>query len=227
MAISTPSRQRQRLVEVAADLGLVARGQVAERHRQAGYRGQRRGQEAALQGQRHQVLLGGGAQRLDAERDRLRQLAQDLHVLVAGHARAVDRDGHRRPARLGPRRRPRRRPRAACCPARCASQSSAATADDPAGLLAAEHPVGDPVGQPGRAAAPHRARAARARPTSGGSGRRASRGSARPGRRRSAPRRPPRPAASPSKVSAALMSSVTLASAVSMAAVRSARCRAR
>ena len=64
---------------------------------QARYLGQRRGQEAALQGQRDQVLLGVGAQRLDGQRDGLHELTQDLPLLLARYARAVDRDRHGRP----------------------------------------------------------------------------------------------------------------------------------
>jgi hypothetical protein len=93
----------QRLVEVPADLGLIAGRQVAERHRKVRYRGQRRGQEAALQSQGHQVVFRRRAQGFDAERHRLRELAEDLHVLPAGQARAVDRDHRRRLTALDPR----------------------------------------------------------------------------------------------------------------------------
>jgi hypothetical protein len=225
IATSTLSRQRQRLVKVAADLGLIAGRDIAVRHGQAGYLGQRRGQEAALQGQGDQVLLGVGAQGLDRERHRLHELAEDLLLLLAGYARAFDGDGDRRPARLDPGRR-----QADIAPQR-------AVRDQPQPVLArrpsrprwparAEHVPGHLVGQPGRPAALRRLGMLR--------------GGRHPahlavghlqdddGLRGEDPRGPGgRARASPSKVSAALMSSVALVSAASRAAVRSARCRAR
>src|SRR6185437_15873206 len=67
----------ERLVEVAADLGLVAGREVAERHGQARYLGRGQGKQAALEGQRDRVLLGVGAQRVGGQRDQRYQLYQD------------------------------------------------------------------------------------------------------------------------------------------------------
>src|SRR5207248_2443608 len=53
-----PVLPAERLVEVAADLGLVAGREVAERDGQAGYLRRGRRQQATLQGQRDDVLLG-------------------------------------------------------------------------------------------------------------------------------------------------------------------------
>ena len=111
--------------------------------------------------------------------------------------------------------------------ARWPSQSSRLTAGDRAAVAEAEHAVGDPAGETGRAAAPHRARAAGdgRRPAGLAVGHLQDQHGRQPTKIRAAPAAAA--AASPSKVSAALMSRVTLASAVSMAAVRSARCLAR
>lgn len=94
----------QRLVEVTADLGLVTRGQVAERHVHPRYHGQRRGQETALQGKSHEVLFRLGAESFDTQRDGLHELTQDLRVLLTGNALAGSRERHGRSAGLGPRR---------------------------------------------------------------------------------------------------------------------------
>ena len=227
IATRTWSRQLQRLVEVPADLGLVAGRDVPERHGQARHLGQGRGQQAALQGQGDQVLLGVRAQRLHGQRDGLDQLAQDLQS---------------RPRPAGPRGRAPSPPAAG--PAWSGRRHADVAAqgavrdelqplvprehrDGRAGARRAEHPRGHGVGQRDRAAALPRLRTPGATPRSGGSGRRAAPGSARPGRRRSGAAPAAAARASPSKVSAALMSSVTLVSAASSAAVRSARCRAR
>jgi hypothetical protein len=92
----------------------------------------------------------------------LRELPEDLIVLLGGDARAADHDGHRRLAGLGPGGsyayvRPQRAVR------HDAQPLVPADGTDRGGLAGAEHEVRDPAREASRTAAADRFRTARSR----------------------------------------------------------------
>ena len=96
-------------------------------------------------------------ERLDAQRDRLRELAEDLDVLLARDAPSADHDGRGRAAGLVRATATQTSSRRVLS-GTMASQSSRLNAGDRAGVAGAEHAVGDPAGETGRAAAADRSR---------------------------------------------------------------------
>jgi hypothetical protein len=100
-------------------------------------------------------------QGLDANRDQVSELTQNLPVLVTGNGGVVNRDGHGQLGGLGPRDRetdvhPQRAVRHDTQPV------IPPNGPDRACLPLAEHLTRDPVRQPGWSAAPYRTRIARA-----------------------------------------------------------------